>query len=83
MLIQKCADHLPKGGKLVLYDIVSDDGGTGPLDAAFLSLYFHALATGQGMVYPPKRYEAWFRNAGFESLVIETKTDQGIFIGTK
>jgi SAM-dependent methyltransferase len=83
MLIQKCADRLPKGGKLVIYNIVSDDNGAGPLDAAFLSLYFHVLATGQGMVYPPKRYEAWFRNAGFESLVIEMETYQGIFIGTK
>lgn len=82
-LVQKCAEALPKGGKLVIFNIVSDDNGTGPLDAAFLSLYFLGLATGEGMVYPPKRYENWFRRAGFESLMIETETYQGIFVGTK
>ncbi len=82
-LVQKCADSLPKGAKLIIFNLVSNDDGSGPLYSAFMSLYFHVLATGEGMVYPPKSYEAWFRNAGFESLVIYPEASQRIFIGTK
>jgi SAM-dependent methyltransferase len=81
-LINKCADALPKGGKLVIFSLISNDDQTGPWYAGFMSLYFQVLATGVGSVYPPSRYETWFANAGFSSLSMHTKR-QGIFIGTK
>lgn len=81
-LVRKSAEALPKGGKLVIYNLISDDDQTGPWYAGFMSLYFQVLATGTGAVYPPSRYEAWFANAGFESLIIHT-VGEGVFIGTK
>ena len=81
-LIKKCADALPKGGKLVIFSLISNDDGTGPWYAGFMSLYFQVLATGVGSVYPPSVYERWFSNANFSSLRMHTKR-QGIFIGTK
>lgn len=81
-LIKKGADALPKGGKLVIFSLISNDDQTGPWYAGFMSLYFQVLATGIGNVYPPSRYETWFANANFSSLTMHTKR-QGIFIGTK
>ena len=79
-LVEKAADALPKGGKLILFNLISNDDQTGPWYAGFMSLYFQVLATGTGAVYPPSRYEAWFANAGFESLAIHTGVE-GIFVG--
>jgi SAM-dependent methyltransferase len=81
-LVRKAADALPKGGKLILYNLISNDDQTGPWYAGFLSLYFQVLATGTGAVYPPSRYEAWFANAGFESLSVYAGSE-GIFVGTR
>jgi len=81
-LVGKSAAALPSGGKLVVYNLVSNDDMSGPWYAGFMSLYFQVLATGTGMVYPPKRYESWFADAGFRSLAVHT-AGEGIFIGTK
>lgn len=81
-LVRKAADALPKGGKLILYNLISNDDQTGPWYAGFLSLYFQLLATGTGAVYPPSRYEAWFANAGFEALTVHAGVE-GIFVGTR
>ena len=81
-LVRKAADALPKGGKLILFNLISNDDQTGPWYAGFMSLYFQVLATGTGAVYPPSRYETWFANAGFESLTMHT-VGEGIFVGTK
>ena len=64
--------------------MVSDDNGTGPLSAAFLSLYFLCLATGEGRVDAPSEYEAWFREACFSSLECTVDADDdAVFIGRK
>lgn len=81
-LVRKCADALPKGGKLIIYGLISHDDQMGPWYAGFMSLYFQVLATGIGNVYPPSRYETWFTNANFASLTMHT-IGPGIFIGTK
>ena len=81
-LIKKSADALPKGGKLVIFSLISNDDQTGPWYAGFMSLYFQVLATGIGNVYPPSRYETWFANANFSSLTMHT-AGPGVFIGTK
>ena len=85
LLIRKCADALNKGNKLVIYNLVSRQDQSGPWHAAFMSLYFQAIATGEGFVYPPGDYEVWFRKAGFESLRVhvDPRSDEGIFVGTK
>jgi hypothetical protein len=81
-LIAKCGEALGRGGKLVIFSLISNDDQTGPWYAGFMSLYFQVLATGVGNVYPPSVYERWFANAGFSSLSMHTKR-QGVFIGTK
>lgn len=81
-LVRKCADALSKGGKLIIYGLISHDDQTGPWYAGFMSLYFQVLATGIGSVYPPSRYETWFANAHFASLSMQMP-GPGIFVGTK
>jgi ubiquinone/menaquinone biosynthesis C-methylase UbiE len=81
-LVEKSAKALPEGGKLVVYNLISEDDETGPWYAGFMSLYFQVLATGTGLVYPPSRYKEWFAGAGFASLDINV-TGEGVFIGTK
>lgn len=83
--VRRAADSLPPGGLLLVFpSMVSDDDETGPLSAAFLSLYFLCLATGEGRVYAPSEYEAWFREAGFSSLECTVDADDdAVFIGRK
>ncbi|HYH99741.1 methyltransferase [Hyalangium sp.] len=83
--VRRSADSLPPGGLLLVFpSMVCDDDETGPLSAAFLSLYFLCLATGEGRVYPPSSYEEWFREAGFSSLECTVDAgDDAVFIGRK
>lgn len=65
-LLAKAARALPSGGGIHVVTPRQDDDGTGPERAALLSAYFHAIASGEGMVYTGAEYEEWFRAAGFE-----------------
>jgi SAM-dependent methyltransferase len=56
-LLRKCYDALAPGGALLLFNFVSDDDNTGPLTAAFLSVYFLTIASGEGMVYSSAEME--------------------------
>lgn len=82
MLVEKSAAAVPAGGKLIVYNLVSNDDERGPWYAGFMSLYFQVLATGTGLVYPPKRYQDWFAGAGFASLDVHTG-GEAVFVGTK
>ena len=64
-MLRHCYGALPPGGTLLVYNYVSDDDYTGSLGAAFMSAYFMALATGEGMVYAAGDMETAIRNAGF------------------
>ncbi len=83
--VQKSADVLPEGGQLVVIPaMVCDEDETGPLSAAFLTLYFACLATGEGRVYPTSSYEAWFQNAGFSMLDCAVdEYDNAVLVGWK
>jgi hypothetical protein len=61
----------------------SDDDEAGSLTAAHLSLYFHVLATGEGMVYPVKDYVEWFRDAGFEALNVYRIGRDTVLVGRR
>ncbi|MDX2013302.1 MAG: methyltransferase [Myxococcaceae bacterium] len=84
-LVERSFRALPTGGRLVVFPaMVSDDDGAGPLGAAFLSLYFLNLATGEGRVYAPGDYERWFARAGFASFSCEVdERDEAVIVGTK
>ena len=85
LFVQRSADALPVGGRLVIYpSTVADDDEGGPLAAAFLSLYFLCLATGTGRVYTPRDYAAWFQAAGFSSLDIHVnEADEAVIVGVR
>ncbi|WP_326691563.1 acetylserotonin O-methyltransferase [Streptomyces sp. NBC_01795] len=64
-LLRKCHRALPPGGAVLVYSFVSDDDNTGPLSAAFMSAYFLAIATGEGMVYSGQDVCRCLADAGF------------------
>src|SRR5262249_25574690 len=67
-LLKKCRAALPRRGKLIIFNMVSNDEETGPLVNALGSPYFQAVASGEGMLYCFKDYEAWLRAAGFTNV---------------
>jgi precorrin-6B methylase 2 len=66
-LLRKCYDALPPGGTVLVYNFVCDDDNTGSVSAAFMSVYFHAVASGEGMVYSAADMETALLDAGFSS----------------
>jgi precorrin-6B methylase 2 len=64
-LLRKCNDALRPGGALLLYNFVSDDDNTGSVTAAFMSVYFLTIASGEGMVYSPAEMKTALHSAGF------------------
>lgn len=84
-LMTKAYDALPTGGRVFVYGFnVSDDETLG-IFSARLGLYFNVLASGQGMAYPAKDYEAWLRRVGFGQVrtVSGMPYEHGLSIGTK
>lgn len=65
-LLARASRQLPPGGGLFVVTPYQNDEETGPERSAYLSAYFHTIASGEGMVYTPKEYEQWFKEAGFE-----------------
>lgn len=65
-LLQKASRAVGDGAGIFIVTPLQDDDETGPAHAAELSAYFHAVASGEGMVYTPKEYEEWLAEAGFK-----------------
>ncbi|WP_433733319.1 methyltransferase [Nocardia sp. CA-129566] len=65
-LLSKAFRALPQGGEIFVITPYQNDDETGPVRAAYLSAYFLAFASGEGMVYTGKEYETWLAEAGFE-----------------
>jgi SAM-dependent methyltransferase len=85
-VLKKCYDCLPKGGIVVLYQAMSFDDETGPLQPAAVSAYFVALVSGEGMIYPAKDFEEWLSSAGFSKVkryVPLPKPGHGALVGIK
>jgi ubiquinone/menaquinone biosynthesis C-methylase UbiE len=74
LLLKKSFDVLPKGGKLFIYGMACDDEERGADMAAWGSLYFFLLASGEGMMYPVADYVKWLKGVGFSS-VVERRND--------
>lgn len=74
-------DALPDGGRVLVFNAMSDDTGDGPLYAALDNLYFLTLPTGGSRLYRWGQYEQWLREAGFsdvERLPGRTWTPHGV-----
>jgi len=83
-LLQAISDQLPRGGRVIIFNMMASDSGDGPLTAALGSPYFLSIATGKGMLYSWSEYEGWAREAGFsetERLILPR--DHGVIIGHK
>ncbi|MEV7420745.1 methyltransferase [Streptomyces sp. NPDC089919] len=65
-LLAKAARALEPGGGIFVVTPYQNDEETGPERSAYLSAYFHTIASGEGMVYTGREYEEWFTEAGFE-----------------
>ncbi|MGX7759620.1 methyltransferase [Streptomyces angustmyceticus] len=65
-LLAKASGALHPGGAVFVVTPYQDDRGTGPERSAYLSAYFHTVASGEGMVYTPMEYEEWFSEAGID-----------------
>lgn len=84
LLLKKCYDALPSGGKVLIFNMMQRDDETGPLSAAVGSPYFLTLATGEGMLYTWRQYESWMKEAGFKRVKKQRLLrDHGAIIGTK
>lgn len=83
-LLRRVRDALPEGGRAVVFNMMADDEGDGPISAALGSLYFLTIATGEGMLYRWSEYELFLREAGFaleERRVLPR--DHGVLVGRR
>ena len=64
-LLRAAARALSPSGGLYLVNMVRPDEGSGGFGVAAASLYFHALASGEGLVRRWRDYEAWLEEHGF------------------
>ncbi len=84
LLLNKTFSALPPGGRVIVFNMMQHDSGTGPLSAAMGSPYFLTLATGEGMLYTWAEYEKWMKEAGFSSVKrLTLPKDHGAIIGIK
>ncbi|WP_327370481.1 methyltransferase [Streptomyces sp. NBC_01217] len=85
-LLAKAYEALPEGGKLVIFNSMSNDEGDGPVVAALDSVYFAAIPAEGGMIYSWKQHEECLQKAGFgefERIDVPGWTPHGIIIATK
>jgi cyclopropane fatty-acyl-phospholipid synthase-like methyltransferase len=83
-LLRKCFESLPRGGAVIIFNMMQLDTENGPLGAAMGSPYFLTLATGEGMLYTWREYKQWMRDAGFRSIKNRAlPRDHGLIIGKK
>ncbi|MFI9103073.1 methyltransferase [Streptomyces fildesensis] len=64
-LLGKAYAALPDGGRVLVFNAMSDDSGDGPLYAALDNVYFATLPAASSTIYRWGQYEEWFAAAGF------------------
>lgn len=85
-LLRKAYDALPAGGRLIIFNSMSNDAGDGPVVAALDSVYFASLPAEGGMIYSWEQHEECLRAAGFqdfERVACPGWTPHGILVATK
>lgn len=84
VLLRRIYDALPVGGHVMVFNMMSNDSGDGPISCALGSVYFMTIATGEGMLYSWSEQESFLKKAGFQ---IESRQslpgDHGLLIGVK
>jgi ubiquinone/menaquinone biosynthesis C-methylase UbiE len=85
-LLRKAHAALEPGGRVVVFNSMSNDEGDGPLVAALDSVYFASLPAEGGMIYPWRLHEQCLRDAGFQAVErfpVPGWTPHGIIVATK
>lgn len=86
MLLRKAYEALNDGGRVVIFNSMSNDAGDGPVVAALDSVYFAALPAEGGMIYSWAQHEECLRAAGFrdpQRFECPGWTPHGIIVATK
>ncbi|MBW2735779.1 MAG: methyltransferase domain-containing protein [Deltaproteobacteria bacterium] len=83
-LLRRVHDALPSQGQALVFNMMADDDGAGPIGTALGSLYFLTIATGEGMLYRWNEYELFLREAGLLPGPRQAlPRDHGLIVGTK
>jgi len=84
-VFRRAHDALPAGGSLFIYNMVANDEHTGPLSVTCGSVYFHALATGEGFMHSACEYQAMLKDAGFAAVEVidNLHVSHALITGTK
>lgn len=84
-ILKKCYESLPQGGKVFVFNMMSNDDEYGPISCALGSPYFLTIATGEGKLHTTCEYEKWFKDAGFEKIKFyrDLPMDHGFVEATK
>jgi predicted O-methyltransferase YrrM len=83
-LLRRSFDALPRGGAVVVSELLVNDEKTGPAPAALMSL--NMLIETEGRNYTPTEYAGWMHEAGFHSVQtvwFEAPGANGAVIGRK
>ncbi len=81
-LINRCADALPSGGRLMVHDVFLNDGLDGPLPIALYSAALFTLT--EGRAYSVAEYSDWLLQAGLTpQTVVPTLIHCGVLTGVK
>jgi len=84
-ILRKCYEALPKGGTVVISELLVSDDKTGPAPAALMSLNMLVETVG-GRNYTPAEYSAWLNEVGFRDVRVvwfEAAGANGAVIGYK
>ncbi|MFP1926460.1 methyltransferase [Lonsdalea quercina] len=85
-MLKKAYDALPEGGRVVIFNSMSNDEGDGPIVAALDSVYFACLPAEGGMIYAWEQYERCLAEVGFkhpQRIHVPGWTPHGIIIAHK
>ena len=81
-LIQRCAEVLPTGGRLLIHDVFLNDEHDGPLAVALYSASLFSLT--EGRAYSGGEYREWLLDAGFTpGEIVPTLVHCGVLTGEK
>lgn len=82
MLIGRCAERLPKGGRLLIHDVFLNDALDGPLPIALYSAAVFCVT--EGRAYTAAEYRAWLHEAHLTpSVVLPTLVHCGVLASVK
>jgi predicted O-methyltransferase YrrM len=83
LLLQRCFNALPSGGRVLIHDVFLDDDLGGPLAVALYSTALFTLT--EGRAYSAGEYRSWLSEVGFTPAerVVPTLVHCGVLEGRK